>query len=229
MVDAKYNRMPPPAPTAEYPERRPGIAIDAGGGPVIDPTQNVLDLVDAAVTRLDDLRVAENRRIDEVLAAGMRRTDDMAELRAHYEGLLSAAEAKRIDAIRAVDVNAVAVASERASAAASVLASQVVASADALRALVASTAATMAQQQAQLTTQFNERIAQLEKASYEGKGRSAYADPMFSELITEVKKLGATQSQTTGKSEGVSVAWVALLGGVSLISTLVALFSILAK
>lgn len=80
----------------------------------IDPTQNVKELVALEMRRQDDLRDAEARRVD-----------DLMELRADYDAQLRIAEAKRIDAIRAVDVNAVSVASERANQQASVLANQV--------------------------------------------------------------------------------------------------------
>ena len=110
---------------------------------MIDPTANVLLLVDAAVKRLDDigsirselqqerirriddLRVTDTRRVDELRQAESRRVDEHATMRAEYENKLSEAEKKRIDAIRAVDVAAVAVASERATQQATVLANQV--------------------------------------------------------------------------------------------------------
>ena len=127
-----------------------------------DPTENVLKLVDAAVTRLDDLRDAESRRVNEQLA-----------LRASYDEKLREAEAKRIDAIRAVDVNAVAVASARADNTATVLANQVSTSAENLRALVASTASANATTLSQITTTLTDRLALLEKSQYEKSGGSA--------------------------------------------------------
>lgn len=117
-----------------------------------------------AVDRLDDLRNAETKRVDEQL-----------DLRAEYSVQLAVAEAKRIDAIRAVDVNAVSVANEKATAQAIVLANQVSQSAETLRALVAATAATTAQQLTQLTTQLTDRLTSLEKAQYESKGNSGGA------------------------------------------------------
>jgi hypothetical protein len=47
----------------------PGLATDAKGNPVVDPTKNVLDLVTAAIQRQDDLRVAESRALREKIAA----------------------------------------------------------------------------------------------------------------------------------------------------------------
>jgi len=135
---------------------------------IIDPTANVILLVEAAVKRLDDLRAAEMVRVDERL-----------KIHTDYTHQLAEAEAKRIDAIRSVDVNAVSVASERATQQAAVLANQVAASADALRALVATTATTMAEQSRQLSSQLTDRLTQLERAQYEGKGRSGLSAPLL--------------------------------------------------
>lgn len=129
------------------------------GDPVPDPTSNVLSLVEAAVKRLDDLRIETNRRVDEI-----------SRLRAEHARELSNAEAKRLDAIRAVDVGAVVVASERAAAQAAVLAKQVQESAETLRTLVATTATAVAQQLSQLSMQLTDRLALLEQSKYESKG-----------------------------------------------------------
>ena len=48
-----------------------------GVGKVIDPTKNVLDLVEAAIRRQDDLRHAESRRIT-----------DLADQRRYYETVI---------------------------------------------------------------------------------------------------------------------------------------------
>jgi hypothetical protein len=100
----------------------PGPGVDAQGRPVIDPTQNVLDLVDAAIRRQDDLREVEAQHIREIL-----------NLRAEYDRELREAESNRIDAIRAVDVGAVNRAAEVAATQATVLAAQLSATAEAAR------------------------------------------------------------------------------------------------
>src|ERR1035437_3440792 len=89
--------------------------------------------------KLRKLLDAELIRIDDNIKLEMKRIDEQMNVRADYNIQLGVAEAKRIDAIRAVDVNAVSVASERANAQAAVLATQVATSAEALRALVAAT------------------------------------------------------------------------------------------
>jgi hypothetical protein len=44
--------------------RRTGVPVDSSGGPTVDPTKNVLDLVEAAVQRQDDLRLDLKARVD---------------------------------------------------------------------------------------------------------------------------------------------------------------------
>jgi len=211
----------------------------------VDPTENVMALVKAAVKAQRDLRksdnkyydavmgnlkdtallrsVAESKRLDDLRGAESRRIDEQQKLVADFHEKLALAEAKRIDAIRAVDVAAVAVASERAGQQASVLANQVAASADALRALVATTADTMAKAQNALTAQFTERIATLEKSSYTGQGRSAYTDPAMAELMTEMRNMVKAQSANQGKSEGIGSTWAAILAVAGVAVAVVAL------
>lgn len=93
----------------------PGPGVDAEGAPVVDPTANVLALVEAAAKRLDDL----------------------AALRSNYEAQLRQAETARIDAIRAVDVGAVQRAAEVAAAQAEALRNQVAVAATATAAALA--------------------------------------------------------------------------------------------
>lgn len=193
-------------------------SIGKNGAPVIDPTANVMSLVEASVQRQDDLRAAESRRVDE-----------QANLRAEHAKELSIAESKRIDAIRAVDVNAVAVASERATAQAAVLATQVTASADALRALVSTTATTMATAAEKFSAQLTERLALLERAQYESKGRSGVSDPMMAELVAEVKKLSAAGVAGPAKSAGAQAMWGYIVGGLGFVAMLLGIAIALVK
>jgi hypothetical protein len=155
-----------------------------------DPSPNVIARIETAVARSDALRLAEQMRLDQLrgaeqlrvdglLSAERRRIDEQLQLRAEYSVQLAVAEAKRIDAIRAVDVAAVAVANERATAQAAVLASQVTTSAETLRSLVAATAETQARQLSQLTDQQNVRLTNLEKSQYESKGSGTGMRDMY--------------------------------------------------
>lgn len=149
----------------------------------MDPTENVRGMIDRAVSRIDDLREAEVRRVNEQMM-----------LRAEYSAQLALAEAKRIDAIRAVDVNAVSVANDRATAQAAVLASQVSTSAENLRQLVAATATTVAQQLAQVSSEIAERLSALEKSQYESKGSSGGMRDVWGWIVAGILALIAIGS-----------------------------------
>lgn len=154
--------------------------------PYLDPTANVLQLVEAAMKRQDDLRQQQDNHTNELLNVHF-----------NYIQRLSDAEAKRIDAMRALDVKGVEMANERATSQASLLATNVVQSADTLRSLVATTAAAATIQQQQERDQMTERItllektqsdriALLEKAQYQNQGQIASNDTDWSRIIAIV-------------------------------------------
>lgn len=183
----------------------PGIGVDAYGGAVIDPSKNVLDLVDAAVLRLDDLREADNRRLTEI-----------AELRADYDEKLRKAETARIDAIRAVDVGAVNRAAEVSAQQAMTLAAQVATSAETLRAQVAAAATAAVTGLAAALEPIQKDIADLRKTQYEQAGQKAQ--------VGETRQRGAG----VGLWIGLAVAGVGLMitGLGFLISTGVAIYAL---
>jgi hypothetical protein len=123
------------------------------------------------------------KRLDEKIESEIKRLHEMMNLRADHAAQLSIAEAKRIDAIRAVDVQAVAVASDRAAAQALVLASQVSSSAETLRTLVAATAQTVAQQLTAVSSGINDRITALEKSMYENSGKSTGGKDVWAYIV----------------------------------------------
>jgi hypothetical protein len=125
----------------------PGQGVDSEGRPVIDPTQNVLDLVQAAIQRQDDLR---------------EMSEKMAELRAQHSQEMRRAEADRLNAIREVDVGAVQRAAEVQLAQATALATQTATLAETLRA-----------GQAQALVPLQAAIDELRRAQYEAQGGRA--------------------------------------------------------
>jgi len=141
---------------------RAGLGVDYAGGPVVDPTANVLDLVRAAIQRQDDLRAAESRHVREI-----------AQLRAEYAAELRRAETDRIDAIRAVDVSAVTRAAEVSSQQATTLAAQVAQSAEALRTQVAAAASAATVALAAALEPIQKDIQDLRKTQYEQAGQRA--------------------------------------------------------
>jgi hypothetical protein len=136
----------------------PGPGVDASGRPVIDPTENVLQLVEAANRRQDDLRAAESRHIAEMV----RQLEARIERDWQRARELRDAEKERIDAIRAVDVAAVQTATAAADARAATLAAQVSMSAEAVRINLAAA-----------LDPLQKDIADLRRAQYEAQGVKA--------------------------------------------------------
>lgn len=138
----------------------PGAGVDASGNAVLDPTKNVLDLVEAAIQRQDDLRAAEADHIREIV-----------KLHEEYGEKLRVAETARIDAIRAVDVGNVQRAAEVQAAQAATLAAQVATSAETLRNQVSAAASAQTIALAAALEPVQKDIADLRRAQYEAQGQ----------------------------------------------------------
>jgi cobalamin biosynthesis Mg chelatase CobN len=183
------------------------IGTNGGGG---DPTKNVLDLVNAAIARVDDLRESETRHQTEIARLLVERVEAMMK-----------AESNRIDAIRAVDVDAVQKASMAAATQAQTLAAQVAQAAEAMRTQVAATAqaaATALSQAAEaMRTQIAavtvaaanslepiiKDVAELRRAQYEAQGQKTQ--------IVETQAKGGSTSNWMGLAVAACVGFLSVL------------------
>lgn len=184
---------------------RSGLGVDAYGGPVWDPSKNVLDLVEAAIKRQDDLR--------ELQAEHQTEKDD---LRYQFYHELRQAETARIDAIRAVDVGAVAAAAQVSATQATTLATTVASSAEALRNQVAAAASAQTVALAAALDPIQKDIADLRRAQYEQQG-SQIASPndlkmdILLERIGKIENIGqGRQDQKAGSTSTITVAIAAV-------------------
>jgi len=196
--------------------------MSGGPEPVIDPTKNVLDTLNAAVKRLDDLFTAHQHFTSN--EAGHLK--DLMELRAAHTKEMRELESSRLNAIRQVDVTAVKTEADRALAAIQTLAATTASNAENLRNALNTTASTIAAQTAGTVSAMTERIAALEKSSYTGAGKEAVADPATRLLIEEVRALRERQQITTGKGEGVSAVWLVVSGAVGFLATILSISSL---
>jgi len=128
---------------------------------IIDPTANVLKLVEEATKRTDDLRVAESHRVDDLRKMSTKHIKQIMKIHLNYEDKLRQqdekhaedlrlAEAKRIDAINAGNVNQLAS-----------LATQVI-----------NTAETLRKSQESIINAINERIGKIEQIQYKAEGKT---------------------------------------------------------
>jgi hypothetical protein len=223
-------------------KRPTGLGVDPSGGPVIDPTQNVTDLVKAGQRRADDLREADrvladtrNQHVKELIAiqgsiAELRATfnEKIEAVRAAHAKEMRVAEKDRIDAIRTVDVAAAAASATKYGEQAGVLATQLVATAEALRNqvaaaaetqrnLVATTATAAATALGQVIAPIVADIAAIKSQLAEGKGKQTYTDPLMADMLAQMKILNGT------KSEGISSVGTFVMGTLLAISLLVSI------
>lgn len=206
-----------------------GIGVDAHGGGVVDPSVNVQALNEASVKRLDDLREVTNSLYDAKIAHGAEMANlraqyatELGEVRADHAKELRETETHRLDAIRQVDQLTATTAADRAAQATQALAVRAATDAETLRGVVATTATAQGQTTSQQFSAVIERIAALEKSSYQGQGRSTATDPMLEQLLAKVNGLSNGQQLNAGKSEGLSIAGQMLLGVVAIIGVLIA-------
>jgi hypothetical protein len=154
-------------------------AAARGGPPPIDPTKNVIALVEANAKAAAALRRADTKFND----AKARHLKEIGKLRAAHAETLRVSDLDRLDKTRQVDVLAGTASAAALATAVQTLANTSDRNAETLRNLVNATAATMAKQtsdQAQLLSaqtdnlvkDINSRIAELQKSSYQGAGKS---------------------------------------------------------
>ena len=204
-----------------------GLGIDAYGGAVVDPTENVKALTEAANLRQDDLRDLHMRLMDEKVARvhdGVLNIEKIAQLRSEHNKEIRHMESDRVDKIRSVDVaNAAATATQLLSAV-TTLATTAQATAETLRNQVAATAAAVASQTERVVNPILERVALLEKSSYTGAGKQAYQDPMMTELVAKMNSLLESRAGGAGRVSGISASWAVLVAAVLLVGALLAIY-----
>jgi hypothetical protein len=195
-------------------ERRASDVQVPAGVPLRDPTPNVLDLVNAAVRRIDDMAILRGqlsleqiRRVEQAQLFA----ESMAVLRSEHNREIRHMESDRVDKIRSVDVaNAAATAAQLLSAV-TTLATTAQATAETLRNQVAATAAAVASQTERVVNPIIERLALLEKSSNFGQGRAELANPALSEAVIEMRKMSSGLYERAGKESVTDPAMAAAI------------------
>jgi len=188
------------------PRRHASGAADRRAAPVIDPTENVIALTEAANKRQDDLRAMAREMTDRDFAHGR----EMAALRADHQREMGVKESARTDSIRQVDREDVSKAAVSAQQAIATLALSTTTGADALRAQQEAKAMAAETRQMAFASEMGKRISAVELSLSEGKGKQAVADPMMAELVAEMRTLTAQRAAESGKTAVTDPALVQL-------------------
>lgn len=163
------------------PSQSQGPSTDANNAPVIDPTENVLSLVEAANRRQDDLRLAEAR----LWASEVRHLKEIAQIREGHATEMRKAEAARIDAIRQDDRGAVTRAGDVAFQQAQVLATQLTNTAEAMRTQMAASAVQSQAQLAAALEPIQKDVSELRQVQFQQQGERVARTDTRDERVTE--------------------------------------------
>lgn len=199
---------------------------------VIDPTANVVALVKANAEAAARLREADIK----FQYAQHSHISELGALRAANAEVLRTSDLERQEKTRQVDVLAAAASAAGLATAVQTLAATADRNAETLRnqlnadraalaKLVSDTALNVSTQNDSLFKDVNNRIAELQKSSYQGVGKSSVADPMMAEFISEVRKLVQSRATDTGQRQGMSDSMKVLVGILTVITTLMGIYT----
>ena len=169
----------------------PGIAVDSFGNSTIDPTKNVLDLVNAQANfqaKIDEMsqaaRKAETdwivKHFEALMVAERRRLDDLAEQKKDYDKQISETQTGQMKTTS------------------DLVSTQLDKVTNSLGDTINKTADNIA---ATLQT-MDKRIAAVEQFRYETGGRSSVNDPAMQQIAADLKELKLSTTQAGGVQSG---------------------------
>jgi hypothetical protein len=197
-----------------------GTGVDIYGGPVVDPTKNVLDLVKAESKYQDAMRAAGEDKMSALARAEQRRLDDLANLRLIYDQRI--AEDLRVNVKTTSDQLAGQLVKETGA-----LSNQISTLTTSFRGQLTTLTSSFTNQVAALTNAITPRIADLERFRWEQGGKAGERDPAVSQALVDMAKainsLQDTRKKEEGHSQGLGQIWVVIIGGAVLASAIGAL------
>jgi hypothetical protein len=191
-------------------DQKRGLGVDSRGGPVIDPTANVIALVEANAKASAALRDADVRFND----AQNAHLKEISNLRAEQTREVRAFDSDRYDKIRSVDMANAASTAAQILQAVNTNAAVAATTALTLAKQVTDTAAAQEARQGALATDMAKRLSAVELSMSKGEGKQQVADPALERLALIVEKLAAAQQAVGGRSEGIDATWkMVIIGG----------------
>ncbi len=206
-------------------EQRPGIAVDAQGGQIIDPSKNVEDVVRELKLALAEFRVSDQRLFEARIRAA--EAQFLSTLREHekYQNFARAAGEKYEAAARHAETLRVnELASTRKEYENTIR--------DMLAKSVETTSTLVSTQLVQIQATFDKRVSQLEAYQFTQAGKSSVADPALNSALTSmassIHSLSKSDDTAGGRREGITSMGAIVLGAAGLISVGIAAATFLA-
>lgn len=176
---------------------QPGIPIDSRGGPTIDPTKNVLDLVRAESKYQDAMRDSAMREFNSAIGYLRDQIKLMSDNADRFQTAQRDAETKRIDQLaqnRQEFQNTIR---------------------DMLAESVRTTSTLVSTQLVQIQATFDTRVSKLEAYQFTQAGKASVSDPQITETMVgfqrSITAFQATTSETMAKSSMATAEAIAKL------------------
>jgi hypothetical protein len=193
---------------------QPGIGVDARGGAVIDPTKNVLDLVQAESKFQNGMREAGEKYQNALREAESKRVDDLALQKERYE--------KQISDILTV----------QAKTTSELISTQLDKVTTSLAAQIATVSSSLAGQIVSLNSAVDARLTPIERFRYETGGRTSVSDPATAQAIenlsTAVRRLSAADDLHEGSRRSIGVSGMVVVQVISSIASTAAVIGVIA-
>jgi hypothetical protein len=169
-------------------EKGIGIGVDSSGGPVIDPTQNVRELVLAESKYQDAMREASNKQFETAITGIRDNIQLLADGIVTYQNAQRDSETRRIDQLaqnRQEFQNTIR---------------------DMLAESVRTTSTLVSTQLVQIQATFDTRVSKLEAFQFTQAGRTSVSDPATADALTRmaaaVQALSESKSEVSGRGMG---------------------------
>ncbi len=197
MVSDRQVRRPPRGESSGI-EGGAGIAVDKYGGSTIDPTENVLALVDAQAKFQEKIDAAAARYVtlettwilkhfESLMIAERRRIDDLALLKKDYDKAISETQTGQMKTTSDL-------VSTQLDKVTTSLSDTINKTAD----NIAATLATM-----------DKRLAGVEQFRYESGGKTSVSDPAMTRIAADIAELKMSQGRAAGAGDAVTSAQLA--------------------
>ncbi len=194
-------------------KRPTGLGVDSSGGQVVDPTKNVLDLVEAKSKSAEELRETDRKYNELDRKWNFQYWSDLrtADLQAHREMRLLEKEIVNLHMMRIKDAGekeAERLNDIRAGATqqAARLASDLVSSQELARKLVETTATTLSGTAAGASASVNDRLTKIEQTQYTTAGKTGATDPVLAQYMAQtsaaLESLANNQTRSGGEQRG---------------------------
>jgi hypothetical protein len=172
------------------PPQGPGQAVDAHGGPVVDPTKNVEDLVRAGEVTNKALRAADNRFIDAQLESSEKLQNFAREAQGTLQNFAREAGEKLNKALLDAETRRIDQLADTRQKFQDTIR-------DMLAESVRTTSTLVSTQLVQIQATFDTRVSKLEAYQFTQAGRSSVADPALADFMRAMSSSLSTQANST--------------------------------